>query len=144
MGNEVKDVPCEFCGTVVQKRYMDYDHHKGWHTTGRKSIYPFQERTYNFPEGKRSGVVVCQDCADKPSITWIHKLRIETVDNELEKAGKIVASIEKQIDRLERELKDMSVVISNLHIYKHGLSTEEGAEPEWNEVKIPATLRRLW
>lgn len=139
--SEIVHEQCHFCGKIVQDRYMESDYHKGWHTVKRVDKYPFEERTFKFPEGQFYGVTICQDCNDKPDSKWIHKLRIEAVKKEVERAQKEATKRIETSERMAEEYWELMRVKHRVEEYLDELTENPEIETSWDEVKIPKELQ---
>lgn len=140
---ELQEKKCEFCGKTVEHRYVGYEPHKGYHTTRRETIYPFEKRTFEFPEGRAWNVVVCQDCNDKPTSKWIHELRIKKVEKEIESAVSKRLSRKAKIERLKIEIEELEEIKNELESYLNTLVTKGNSDKSWNEVCIPDKFKGI-
>jgi len=131
---------CHFCGKIVQDRYMEMDYHKGWHTVKSVNKYPFEERTFKFPEGIAYGIIICQDCNDKPTTKWIHQLRQEAVKRELRRTDKQIQKRLENSKRLQEEHSELLKIRRRLEEYLEVLSKDEKLESNWDDIKIPRRL----
>ena len=120
---------------------MESDYHKGWHTVKRVDKYPFEERTFKFPEGQFYGVIICQDCNDKPDSKWIHQLRQEAVKKEIECSQKEATKRIETSERMAEEYWKLMNIKYGLEQYLEELSDNLDLETTWESVKIPHDLK---
>ena len=103
VGNIVTEM-CDLCGVPVIRREMEDDYHKGWHTVGRTTLKPFEERRIQTPECDEN-VLICQDCTGKSLEPIIVRARIEKAEEDLKWLEKRIVLDTEQLKRVTSELR---------------------------------------
>lgn len=129
---------CYFCRKLIKSNL--YEAGYGGGSYDHQTHYPYERRMFKYPEGSIA-VDTCVDCLDKPVSQWIHQLRLEKLQKEINAAPNIrerLLSKQQYYNDLLQELGERHTLLNKYH--QQVKNNEEPSE-SWDEVKLNNKLR---
>lgn len=128
---------CFICGRTVQERLVGHDYHKGFYTIKRNTVYSFEEKRFDFPEGSRR-VDVCFDCLDdvKKQKEAVKKLRLKKIEEHTQRLERQVEWDEKKIKSAIKHKEKNLITIRKMVEYHSAVVDGRTPRHHWDSLKV--------
>jgi len=129
---------CYCCGRIVRS-YESYlaGYHEGYRSTNYKTLYPFEEKKYEYPEGSTWNLRICQDClTSEGDLKIIKKCRIEAIEKRIESASFQENSDKRRMGQLRKRRKENKARVGKLLEYLKSIRDDKEPPYDWDELKI--------
>lgn len=136
-----RTIICYVCGHPVETYKVEIDYHKGAQYYGFKTIYPHEEKKIEFPEGRKSGIHVCQDCLGKPDAMrkLIKLARMNAVKHRIEQSQRQDKNDKNLLIAVKKRRKENKEKTESLNKYLSDLEKDCEPKHDWEALKIDTT-----